>query len=253
MAGRAIVSFRTFLNQTAAKTAAKPEKMNPKVLLVEDDPTTRAFLHAATRALDVEIDLASSMREALALADAACYSVFLLDARLPDGSGTELLTTLRRTHPDTPALAHTAVTDPAELQRLRDAGFNAAVSKPLSARDWQAAVRALLIQPAAPLWDDAAALKILGGNSDDLDALRGLFVRELQGQINTLDRAHTDQDDDTVKSELHRLRASCGFVGAARLAAAIEHWRFHPEMMTEMLNTARDTLAAAPLCGDMEH
>jgi len=202
--------------------------MRPKVLLVEDDPTTRAFLHAATAALDVAIELAASMHEALALADGACYHAFLLDARLPDGSGTELLETLRQMHPRPPALAHTAVTDQAELQRLRDAGFNAAVSKPLSAADWQIAVRTLLAlpsSPAIPLWDDAAALKVLGNRPADLCALRGLFMRELPGQIKTLEQAEIDHNDAAIQSELHRLRASCGFVGAARLAAAIEAWR----------------------------
>jgi len=41
--------------------------MKPRLLLVEDDPTTRMFLHTATQALDVEIDLAASMQQALAL------------------------------------------------------------------------------------------------------------------------------------------------------------------------------------------
>jgi len=222
--------------------------MKPRVLLVEDDPTTRAFLHAATRALGVEIDLAATMRQALAFADATVYSAFLLDARLPDGSGSELLDKLRRAHPKIPALAHTAVTDPAELQRLRDAGFDAAVSKPLSAADWQAAVRALLASPphtGIPIWDDAAALKMLGGDPDDLSALRGLFMRELPEQINTLERARSDQDEAAIKSELHRLRASCGFVGAARLTAAIEHCRDHPEALTDVLDTAQETLDAS--------
>jgi len=229
--------------------------MKPKVLLVEDDPTTRAFLRAATQALDVEIDLATSLQEALALADATSYRVFLLDARLPDGSGIALLQQLRRTHPNTPALAHTAVSASSELQHLREAGFDAAVSKPLTAIDWQAAVRGLLSprpHTDVPLWDDAAALNVLGGNPDDLSALRGLFVRELPDQIKTLERAHVEKDNATIKAELHRLRASCGFVGAARLAAAIEHWREAPEALSAILSTARESLAASALCGQMK-
>jgi len=221
--------------------------MRPKVLLVEDDPITRAFLHVATQALDVEIDLAASMQEALVLADTACYRAFLLDACLPDGSGAELLVRLRQISPDVPALAHTAVTDEAQLQRLRDAGFNAAVSKPLSAANWQAAVRALLaLQPhfAIPLLDDAAALKVLGHHPDDLNALRGLFAGELQKQIKALEHAQNGQNDADIKSELHRLSASCGFVGAARLAADIAHWRSNPESIGDILMTARETLVA---------
>jgi len=220
--------------------------MKPRVLLVEDDPVTRAFLRAATQALDVEVDLAASMQQALTLAATTIYAVWLLDARLPDGSGTDLLEELRGRHPDTPALAHTAVTDQAELQRLRDAGFNAAVCKPLSAADWQAAVRTLLIQSEPPLWDDAAALNILGGNPDDLSDLRGLFMGELPDQINTLKRAHTDRDEATINAELHRLRASCAFVGAARLASAIQSWTGETDRFRQILNAARETLAQPP-------
>jgi len=221
--------------------------MKPRLLLVEDDPTTRMFLHTATLALDVEIDLAASMQQALDLAAATAYAAWLLDARLPDGSGIELLDKLRRTHPEVPALAHTAVTDQAELQRLRDAGFNLAVSKPLSATHWQATVRALLTQPAHPLWDDADALNILGGKLEDLDALRGLFMCELPDQINTLERARSDQDEAAIKSELHRLRASCAFVGAARLAGAIQAWTGGADGLRHIIHTARDTLARPPI------
>jgi len=224
--------------------------MKPRVLLVEDDPTTRAFLHMATQALDVEIDLAASMQQALALAAQTRYAAWLLDARLPDGSGVDLLERLRQTHPETPALAHTATPDQAQLQGLRDVGFDAVVSKPLPAADWQAAVCALLpsqVQPAIALWDDAAALKVLGEHPDELTALRRLFVRELPEQIKTLERAHTDQDGSTIQSELHRLRASCSFVGAARLAEAIQSRTDQAASLDHILLTAHETLTHSPV------
>jgi len=224
-----------------------------RVLLVEDDPVTRTFLHGATASLGVEIDLAACMRQALVLAGRVRYSAWLLDARLPDGSGVELLHALRQRQPGIPALAHTAATDPEELQRLRAAGFDAALSKPLSAADWQAAVNALLAMttplPAStdelpPLWDDAAALGVLGGNADTLAALRELFFAELPQSISTLERASATGDAASIHADLHRLSASCGFVGAARLAAAIAHWRSDPDTITTLVQTARQTLAS---------
>jgi len=227
--------------------------MKPRVLLVEDDPTTGAFLHAATQVLDVEIDLAASMQQALALARSTEYALWLLDARLPDGNGVELLGQLCRLSQDVPALAHTALTDKAELQRLRDAGFDAALSKPVTAADWQIAVQALLRSQAhaVSLWDDVAALKILGGSPYDLSALRGLFVHELTGQIDILKRASAEGNAAAIKSELHRLKASCNFVGAVRLAAAIKQWQNNSATIHEVLSAARDTLAAYPVAGNM--
>jgi len=235
-----------------------------KVLLVEDDPITRAFLHTATSGLGLEMDQAASMQQALALAETTVYAAALLDARLPDGSGVDLLHALRQRHPGLLALAHTASTDPEQLQHLRDAGFDAAVSKPLPAADWQVAVRALLADNAAPvahcapeqelppLWDDAAARKVLGGGADTLDALRGLFFGELPEQIKVLERAISECDPALARDTLHRLSASCGFVGAARLAAAIARWREDASAITQVLQAARETLASRDALG-IEH
>jgi len=227
--------------------------MKPRVLLVEDDPTTRAFLHAATQVLDVDIDLAASMQQALALARSTEYALWLLDTRLPDGNGVELLGQLCRLSQAVPALAHTALTDKVELQRLRDAGFDAALSKPVAATDWQVAVQALLSSQAhaVSLWDDVAALKILDGNPYDLSALRSLFVHELTDQIDTLKRACAEGNMAAIKSELHRLKASCNFVGAARLAAVIKHWQNNSATIHEVLSVAQDTLPAYPVVGNV--
>jgi len=229
--------------------------MKPTLLLVEDDPTTRAFLHAASLPLGMEVAPAANMRQALALAAQTRYAAWLLDARLPDGSGIELLARLRRIQPDVPALAHTASADPAQLQSLREAGFALAVSKPLSTAAWQAALRAVLegqVEPSRhiqrhtlpPLRDDAAGLKVLGGDARMLTALRRLFVQELPQQIAALERAHRHGDAAAITAELHRLSASCGFVGAARLAAAIRDWRGRPQaLLDDVLVLARETLA----------
>ncbi len=67
----------------------------PHVLLVEDDPVSRAFLGAAIQAVPATVDAADTMAAAFALATAGPYDLWLFDANLPDGSGIELLTRLR--------------------------------------------------------------------------------------------------------------------------------------------------------------
>src|SRR5690606_18550469 len=151
--------------------------MNPRILLVEDDPTSRAFLQAATESLPAMVDAAASMAEALALATAHPHALWLFDARLPDGSGSELLARLRARGLQTPAIAHTASREQDEHAALLAAGFATTVTKPLPADAWLAAIRRVLEpgdgdgdgdvddaahrvrQPAAgyhlPVWDDA--------------------------------------------------------------------------------------------------
>jgi CheY-like chemotaxis protein len=207
----------------------------PRILLVEDDPTSRAFLAAAAAGLPAEVDTAASSAEALALATDHDYALWLLDARLPDGDGPSLLAELRARGLRAAALAHTAARERATLKALVAAGFDDALAKPIAATDLQAALRHALGLAACrvaesgaaaataerpPTWDDRAALSALNGQQAHVDALRQLFLAELPAVRDALAAAVQARDRPALQSALHRLRASCGFVGAARLGAA---------------------------------
>ena len=226
--------------------------MNPNLLLVEDDAVSRAFLEAATTALPASVAVAADAASARRLANASALDLWLIDANLPDATGAELLARLREAGLTTPALAHTATRDEGVHAELRAAGFIAVVAKPIDAASWQAAVRRALHEGAGthvaddatpgwierPLWDDAAALAALNGNGEHVAALRQLFIEELPSM-----RARI-VDAETRRDALHRLRASCGFVGAARLAAAVQalHAQSSEPALQRLLDTLQDTL-----------
>lgn len=244
--------------------------MNPRILLVEDDPTSRAFLLAATQSLPADVDVAVGVADALALATRHAHALWLIDAHLPDGSGAGLLARLRDTGLATPAIAHTASHEDGEHEALRAAGFAATIAKPLPAARWQAAIRDALAaaSPAAipvaqaadpadepvagldaiPLWDDAVALAALGGSTDNVAALRRLFLDELPDARDTVVRAIAAGDDEGLRAIQHRLRASCGFVGAARLDAALSLLRDAPASapaLRAFLGAAQEMLSPA--------
>ncbi|GAB6197238.1 Hpt domain-containing protein [Lysobacter xanthus] len=129
------------------------------------------------------------------------------------------------------ALAHTAAREADEHERLLAAGFLEVLVKPLSTPDVVAAVRALLgrapppmtrVMPVtgAPLWDDEAALRAVLGERAHLVALRRLFRDELVSMRDAARTAMEARDAAALRALLHRLRASCGFVGATRLGEA---------------------------------
>lgn len=207
----------------------------PRVLLVEDDPVSRVFLGAAIQAIPATVDAADTMAAAFALATAGPYDLWMFDANLPDGSGIELLTRLRARDAETPALAHTASDDGAVIDALIAAGFREVLVKPLPAVAVQTVIRRALglvggsaAQGEAastadlPVWDDDAAARALNGNREHIATLRTLFVAELGGLRQRIAAAARNQDLAGMRSELHRLRASCGFVGAARLGHAAQ-------------------------------
>ncbi|MDI9239391.1 response regulator [Lysobacter sp. LF1] len=232
----------------------------PRILLVEDDPTSRSFLTAALQATPAEVDAADSVAAAIALAASQDYSAWMIDARLPDGTGEELLARLRAHHPHTPALAHTAAHEATTLDALVEAGFVEALTKPMPASAVQGAVRRLLglapslpiasiassIDDTLPLWDEEAAVLALNGNRTHVDTLRGLFVHELPNAVYAIAIAAERGDLDSVRNDLHRLRASCGFVGAQRMAAAVHSMQDDPASAVRLQvleRVAQDTLA----------
>ncbi|MEI2454651.1 response regulator [Lysobacter firmicutimachus] len=233
----------------------------PRVLLVEDDPTSRAFLTAAVEAIPAEVDGADSLAAALALGDAQDYQLWLFDANLPDGSGSELLARLRRRHPRTIAVAHTATGESDVRERLIASGFSEVLVKPLPAAAVRAAIRRLLALPgqecaeapataasAAPVWDDDSAARALNGNRTHIATLRGLFLQELPNARHAIESAHRLGNVDAVRAELHKLRASCGFVGALRLAQAVQELQAQPDSaaaLTRLAAAAADTVQAA--------
>lgn len=204
----------------------------PSILLVEDDAVSALFLSAALQTLPARVQVASDCMQALAANGP--FDAWLIDANLPDGSGTTLLQHLRMTDTATIALAHTADATPAMHGRLLRAGFVDVLVKPLSAQALLDAVRAALghvggnAPPARPDWDDAAALAALAGNRQHVATLRQLFLSELPAARTACIEAFARADDTALRAQLHRLQASCGFAGAAALADIASRWHAAP-------------------------
>ncbi len=234
--------------------------MMPRLLLVEDDPVSRAFMTQALQALPAEMQVVESMAAALSLDPD--HDLWLLDAHLPDGSGQALLARLRARFPHTPALAHTASTAPALHHGLLAAGFDGVVVKPVSVNELLAQVRRLLpgtagaahaMPPASSgdtidtVWNDKDALAALNGQHEHVAALRQLFLAELPQQHDAIVAALRRNDVDAAHQVLHQLKASCGFVGATRLRKAVEALHRnpgHPDALSGFIRAVRDTLAA---------
>ncbi|WP_057918602.1 hybrid sensor histidine kinase/response regulator [Lysobacter antibioticus] len=236
----------------------------PRILLVEDDPTSRAFLTAAVEAVPAEVDGVDSLAAAMALGNAEDYQLWLFDAHLPDGSGIDLLKRLRERHPSTLAVAHTATGETEVRDRLIASGFAEVLVKPLPAAAVRAAVRRLLGLPEhdvavalssiddadAPIWDDEVAARALNGNRAHIATLRELFTQELPNARRSVSSAAELGNVDALRGELHKLRASCGFVGAARLAQAVQELQAQPDsslLLARFDRAAQDTIAQPTL------
>ena len=200
-----------------------------RLLLLEDDATSQAFLRDALRPLGADVDIASTCAQAEALA-CADQRLWLFDAHLPDGLGVELLRELRARGLKVPALALTAEADALRVPLLA-AGFVDVLAKPITGSALRMAIATAMVQATDDhdvAWDDARALQALGGSGDAVRSLRALFLHELPGQLDRVRAAVARADADAARAELHRLKAGCGFVGARRLLQAVETLHAEP-------------------------
>lgn len=116
-----------------------------EVLLVEDDESNRKLLVEILESAGHRVCAASSGRAAITLAMERCPDVIVMDVNLPDLDGLAA-TRLLRAQPATraiPVLAVTGLAMRGDAERIRAAGCDGYLGKPISYRDLLAAVAAL--------------------------------------------------------------------------------------------------------------
>jgi len=75
------------------------EQEQARILVIDDDKAVRKSHEAMLKANGYEVDVAETGIEAIKKSKAKLYNLALVDLRLPDMDGIELLTAMRETVP----------------------------------------------------------------------------------------------------------------------------------------------------------
>ena len=105
-----------------------------RVLFVEDEPALR-FSYERYFRNRYEVAFAATGAEALAQLATVQPDVLILDMRLPDTDGVDLLRRVRDQRPDIPVLVTTAYVSMEPRLRVLDLSFNGYLIKPFELRD----------------------------------------------------------------------------------------------------------------------
>ncbi|TCV97506.1 response regulator receiver domain-containing protein [Luteibacter rhizovicinus] len=192
-----------------------------RVLVADDDDTTRQFLGEALRGMGYEVTTCTDGRAAASLAAAEFFDALILDCRMPHAGAISVITVLRA---DTAARScrsvaiATSADIPDELKiELHSAGFAAVLEKPCQLAELQRVlIDTLGTRAAVAVLDDREALAATG-DPNTMRALRSLLHEELLQLDDELDTLSISPGD--FAERLHRLRSACGFCGATRLGA----------------------------------
>jgi two-component system OmpR family response regulator len=189
-----------------------------RVLVADDDAISLRFLESALRQLSCVTLGVANLTDALTAAADKGFDLFLLDRNMPGGGGVELLAALRERGVNAPAIATSAEITETTRAQLHSDGFAACIQKPVTLAEIGEVLRPWLNNADVPTLDDAAGLAAIGGDPQGLRALRGMLADELSMLRDDLERNAIAADP--LLDRLHRLRASCGFCGTPKLAAA---------------------------------
>ena len=120
--------------------------MGQKILIVEDNELNLKLFCDLLRAHDFEVEPVRDGREALDRARAFEPDLVIMDIQMPHVSGLELIEQMKaqEAFAQVPVLAVTAYAAKGDEERIRDAGAEGYVSKPISVMRFVEAVRALL-------------------------------------------------------------------------------------------------------------
>ena len=113
------------------------------ILLVDDHEDTVRVLQKLLRMSGYEVRAARTAAEALEVAEECPCDLVISDVGLPDRSGLELVTELKRKC-GLKAVALSGFTDPADAKAAAAAGFDAHLKKPVHFEDLLQTVRRVL-------------------------------------------------------------------------------------------------------------
>lgn len=222
-----------------------------RVLLVEDDAALADGVAMGLRKRMFRIDIVGRLDEAEAvLADEGPYEAVILDRRLPDGEGADLLPIIARLRPRPGVIFLTARDTLADKIEGLEAGGDDYLVKPFEIDELAARLKALFRRPdsdrgEARVWFhtlclDRAALHILVGGAPmplprrELLALSMLI--EAEGRAVRRDALLThvyghdaDYSVEAIEGHLSRLRRRLATAGANVLISAVRGFGYRLE------------------------
>jgi DNA-binding response OmpR family regulator len=118
-----------------------------RVLVVEDDPDIVTVIRLILEAAGHTVDVATRLAEGHArLNHVPPPQLVIIDRRLPDGDGLELVRALKALRPEVPVLVLSAVVSALEFRAAHHAGATRVIDKPFEPDALEAAVEELCRQ-----------------------------------------------------------------------------------------------------------
>ena len=101
-----------------------------RILYVDDHEDSAEMLKLVLADVDYEVESARTVQQALEMVATIEFDLYVVDKRLPDGSGLELIEQLEKLTPGIPSIVYTGDVYEVHRQQAMAAGAHAFVCKP---------------------------------------------------------------------------------------------------------------------------
>ncbi len=214
-----------------------------KVLLAEDNPTSRMVTEALLKKLACDVDIATDGRMALEKVRTTSYDIIFMDCYMPQMNGFQATRRIRE-HPanrEVPIIALTASTTDEDRLRCVEAGMSDTIGKPLqssmletlfkrwvSLSDEPPVVVPSMKSPPASALDMNMVRQLVSLDEEDdgfIEEVMLRYIEQLRESVITLRDALEASDMETVRLTAHSIKGASKQLGASRvgeLLGAIE-------------------------------
>ncbi len=233
------------------------EALSGTSILVAEDNEYNQLLIADTLKKyipDVKVEVVNNGQEVLARLPSARFQLILMDVQMPEMDGYQATHIIRNElHIDIPIIALTASVVKSDIEKCLQAGMNAYIPKPFSARELLTGISTLLKRypevsglerhqkeyaaepvtlPQQYQWINLEHLhELVAGDPVQLRRYLALFNELIPARMSILKAALDSEDYLTVRKTVHVMKpqmASVGLLKGKKLAEAIES-NYHRE------------------------
>ncbi|WP_029520027.1 sigma-54 dependent transcriptional regulator [Persephonella sp. IF05-L8] len=179
-----------------------------KALIVDDEINIQEILSMLLEEAGFQVDRASSYKEAIKLLEDKYYDLALLDLRLPDGSGIDVLRRLKEKNPKTEAVIITAFASSDTAVEAIKLGAYDYLSKPFELNELRLLIRNVknkleLEKKLAQQKDEK--FEGLIGNSPAIRVVKETIEKIAPYDINVLIVGESGTGKDVVARTIHKL------------------------------------------------
>ncbi|HKK32638.1 MAG TPA: ATP-binding protein [Desulfomicrobiaceae bacterium] len=235
---------------------AGSERERLAVLVVEDNPMNAEVTRLFLEQIGHSMHLAENGAQALNLLREGDFHLVLMDLELPDMNGNEVTAKIRNglageRNASIPIVSMTAHAFVEIRSECLEAGADAYLSKPVELETLQACLERTMAgagsdiskvaqnhvpgDSVGPVLDRDKKLAALGGDGEVLRKLYSLFLRDVPGQLETLQDLVDGGEVRQIADLAHTIKGSAAIIGAGRakdLASSLEQFARKREVDT---------------------